>query len=93
MFWNDLDYRQKLEWKESADALYIQMWRQKDPNLNDRLIIKKLFPKFENYDTSLFSGQSSISQDATEYVLGEISMMQGWSAIRTMSYSIARNDS
>ena len=93
LFWKDLNYRQKLEWKESADALYIQMWRQKDPNLSDRLIIKKLFPKFENYDTSLFSGQSSISQDATEYVLGENSMMQGWSAIRTMSNSIARNDS
>ncbi len=93
LFWKDLNYRQKLEWKESVDALYIQMWRQKDPNLNDRLIIKKLFPKFENYDVSLFSGQSSISQDATEYVLGENSKMQGWSVIRGMSNSITRNNS
>ena len=69
------------------------MWRQKDPNLSDRLIIKKLLPQFENYDTSLFSGQSSISQDATEYVLGENSKMQGWSTIRTMSNTIARNNS
>ena len=88
LFWKDLDYRQKLEWKQSADALYIQMWRQKDPNLSDRLIIKKLFPKFENKDVSLFSGQSSIDNDATEYVLGQNSMMQGWSAIRTMSNTI-----
>ena len=93
LFWKDLDYRQKLEWKQSVDALYIQMWRQKDPNLSDRLIIKKLLPKFENYDTSLFSGQSSISQDATEYVLGENSKMQGWSVIRGMSNSITRNKS
>ena len=93
LFWKDLNYRQKLEWKQSVDALYIQMWRQKDPNLSDRLIIKKLLPKFENYDTSLFSGQSSISQDATEYVLGENSKMQGWSVIRGMSNSITRNKS
>ena len=93
LFWKDLNYRQKLEWKESVDALYIQMWRQRDPNLSDRLIIKKLLPKFGNYDKSLFSGQSSIDSDATEYVLGQNSKMQGWSAIRAMSNSIARNDS
>ena len=93
LFWKDLDYSQKLEWKESADALYVQMWRQKDPNLSDRLIIKKLLPKFETKDTSLFSGQSSIDNDATEYVLGENSKMQGWSVIRSMSNSITRNNS
>ena len=93
LFWKDLDYAQRLEWKQSVDALYIQMWRQRDPNLSDRLIIKKLLPKFENYDQSLFSGQSSIDNDATEYVLGENSKMQGWSAIRAMSNSITRNDS
>ena len=93
LFWKDLSYPQKLEWKESADALYIQMWRQKDSNLSDRLIIKKLFPKFENYDTSLFSGQSSIDSDATEYVLGENSKMQGWSIIRSMGNSIKQNKS
>ena len=93
LFWKDLSYPQKQEWKESADALYIQMWRQKDPNLSDRLIIKKLLPKFETYDQSLFGGQSNIDSDATEYVIGQNSMMQGWSVIRTMSNSIARNDS
>ena len=93
LFWKDLSYPQKLEWKQSADALYIQMWRQKDPNLSDRLIIKKLFPKFDNYDVSLFSGQSSISQDATDYAIGQNSMMQGWSVIRSMSNSITRNNS
>ena len=93
LFWNDLDYAQKQEWKLSADALYIQMWRQKDPNLSDRLIIKKLLPKFENYDRSLFSGQSSIDNDATNYVLGQNSMMQGWSVLRNMSNSMTRNNS
>ncbi len=93
LFWDDLNYTQKLEWKQSADALYIQMWRQRDPNLNDRLIIKKLLPKFENYDATLFSGQQSISRDANNYALNENSKMQGWSIIRNMNNSIVRNDS
>ena len=93
LFWKDLDYAQRQQWKLSADALYIQMWREKDPNLSDRLIIKKLLPKFENYDTSLFSGQSSIEKDGTDYVIGQNSMMQGWSIIRNQSNSITRNNS
>ena len=91
LFWKDLDYGQKQEWKQSVDALYIQMWRQKDPNLSDRLIIEKLLPKFENYDVSLFGGQAGISNEATDYVLNENSKMQGWSIIRSMSNSITRN--
>ena len=91
LFWDDLSYPQKLEWKESADALYVQMWRQKDPNLSDRLIIKKLLPKFETKDETLFSGQQSISRDANDYALNENSQMQGISIIRNMSNSIAKN--
>tara|TARA_Y100000401_G_scaffold67842_1_gene54355 strand:- start:572 stop:3169 length:2598 start_codon:yes stop_codon:yes gene_type:complete len=93
LFWDDLSYAQKLEWKQSVDALYIQMWRKKDPNLSDRLIIKKLFPKFENYDATLFSSQAGISDKATEYVIDENTKIQGINIIRTMNNSIVRNKS
>ena len=93
LFWSDLDYTQKLEWKQSADALYIQMWRERDPNLNDRLIIKKLLPKFENTDAVLFSGQQSISRDANKYALNENSMMQGINILRSMNNSMVKNNS
>jgi len=92
LFWKDLTYPEKIEWKQSVDALYIKMWREKDPNLNDRLIIKTLLPKFETEDTKLFSSQSAISQDASKYVIGENSKMQGVQIIRSMSNSIISND-
>ena len=93
LFWSDLTYQQKLEWKQSADALYVQMWRKQDPNLTDRLIIKKLLPKFENKDAVLFSGQQAISQDASKYALNDNSMMQGINILRSMNNSIVKNNS
>ena len=69
------------------------MWRKQDPNLTDRLIIKKLLPKFENKDAVLFSGQQAISQDASKYALNDNSMMQGINILRSMNNSIVKNNS
>mgnify|MGYP003135873906 CR=1 FL=1 len=57
-FYHDMTPTEKIQWRRIAGARYVQMWREKHPNISDRQIISMFMPVYLNNDTRL-NGEAS----------------------------------
>ena len=59
-FYNELKYSDKIKFRRIMYARYIQMWREKHPNISDRHIISKIMPVLMDEDKRL-DGESAVT--------------------------------
>ena len=85
LLFGDLDYDQKAEWTKEMLGMYIGMWRLKDPNLSDRLIIKKLLPTLKSQEKLLMGSELNNLTTASQDVTGTANQLNAVKELKTFS--------
>ena len=57
-FYHDMTPTEKIKWRRIAGARYVQMWREKHPNISDRQIISMFMPAYLKSD-EILSGEAA----------------------------------
>ena len=84
LLYDQLNYQQKAEWTDEMNSLYISMWRDKDPNLSERLLVSDFMPTVNGQVKQLYSGSVSNSSAASRDASMEATNFQGALVIQDM---------
>ena len=84
LLYDQLNYQQKAEWTDEMNSLYISMWRDKDPNLSERLLVSDFMPTVNNNVKQLYSSSISNSSAASRDVSMEANNFQGALVVQDM---------